>query len=50
MVRSFINVLVDILNYLYGSTNLDINMRAELLEKVRVIWNDLAVITDDFLA
>jgi hypothetical protein len=25
-------------------------MRAELLKEVRVIWNNLTVITDDFLA
>jgi hypothetical protein len=50
MVYSFIDILIDILNYLYEYTNLNINMRAELLEEVRVIRNDLAVITDDFLA
>jgi hypothetical protein len=44
-IRSLINVLVNILNCLYGCTNLDVNMRAELLEEVRVIRNDLAVIT-----
>jgi hypothetical protein len=49
-VRSFIDILVDILDYLYRSTNLDINMGAELLEEVQVIWNDPAVITDNFLA
>jgi hypothetical protein len=48
-VCSLINILVDILNYLYGYTNLDINMQAELLKKIRVIRNDPAVITDDFL-
>jgi hypothetical protein len=41
---------VNILNGLDGSINLDVNMRVELLEEVRVIWNDLIVITDDLLA
>jgi hypothetical protein len=40
---------VDILNCLYGYTNLNINIRAELLEEVRVIWNDPVVVTDDLL-
>jgi hypothetical protein len=37
IIRPFIDILVDILDYLYGYTNLNINIRAELLEKVRVI-------------
>jgi hypothetical protein len=50
MVYFFIDILVDILDYLYGSTNLNINMGAEFLEEVQVIWNDLAIIMDNFLA
>ncbi len=48
-VCPFIDVLIDILDRLNGSTNLDVNMRAELLEEVRVIGDHLAVIADDFL-
>jgi hypothetical protein len=36
-VRSLINVLVDILNCLYGYINLNVNIRVELLEEVQVI-------------
>jgi hypothetical protein len=50
IIRSFINIFIDIFDYLYGYINLDINIRVELLEEVQVIQNDLAVITDDFLA
>ena len=32
---------MDILNRLYGSVNLDVNIRAELLEEVWVIRDDL---------
>ena len=49
-VRSLINVLVDVLDCLYGGTDLHVNMRAELLKEVRVIRNHPAVITDDLLA
>jgi hypothetical protein len=49
-IRPFIDILIDILDCLYRYTNLDVNMQAELLEEVRVIRNDLAVIADDFLA
>ncbi len=50
MVCSFIDILVNILNCLYRSADLNINMRVELLEEVQVIWNDLIVIIDNFLA
>jgi hypothetical protein len=34
MVYFFINILIDILNYLYKYINLNINIRAEFLEEV----------------
>ncbi|PMD65630.1 uncharacterized protein K444DRAFT_518904 [Hyaloscypha bicolor E] len=37
MVCFFIDILIDILDYLYGSANLDINIGAELLEEIRII-------------
>ena len=48
-VRSLIDILVDILDRLYRSANLDIHMRTELLEEVRVIRDYPAVIADDLL-
>lgn len=48
-VRSFIDVLVDILDCLNRGTDLDINMRAELTEEIRVIGDDPAVIVDNLL-
>jgi hypothetical protein len=49
MVRFFIYVLVNILNYLNRGTYFYINMRAELLEEVRVIRNNLVIIADNLL-
>ena len=49
MVCFFINILVNILNYLNQGIYFHINMRAELLEKIRVIRNNLVIITDDLL-
>jgi hypothetical protein len=48
-VHSLINILIDILNYLYRYTNLNINIRVELLEEVQIIWNNPAVVTDNLL-
>ena len=48
LVRSLIYVLINILNRLDRGVYFDVNMRAELLKEVRVIRDDLAVITNDF--
>ena len=48
-VRSLIDVLINILNRLDRRADLDINMRAVLLEEERVIRDNLAVIINDLL-
>jgi hypothetical protein len=49
-VRSLVDILVDILYSLYSRTHLDVNVGSVLVEQVQVVWDYLAVVTDDLLA
>jgi hypothetical protein len=48
-VRTFVDILVNVLYGLNRSTHLNVHMTAVLLQEKRVVQNDLAVITDDRL-